>query len=93
MKHYVKVIDGQLISFYTVVVHKFSVSDVDDPEIYAAGPIYNWERSEAGQFVMKHATEKPSYHQHLDHMTYGYQYAITAILKETDYTYWKLKYE
>lgn len=93
MKHYVKIIDGQPTAFYTVVVHRFVVSDVDDPEIYAAEPIMKWQNSDSGKFIMEHATEKPSYHQHLDHMTYGYQYAITATLKETDYTYWKLKYE
>ena len=42
---------------------------------------------------MEHATEKPSYHQHIDQMSYGYQYAIIATLIETDYTYWKLKYD
>lgn len=93
MKYHVKYIDGKPTAFYTMVVHRFTVSDVDDPEIYAAEPILKWQNSESGKFIMEHATEKPSYHQHLDHVTYGYQYAITATLKETDYTYWKLKYE
>jgi hypothetical protein len=49
--------------------------------------------TDSGKFIMEHATEKPSYHQRVDHVTYGYQYAITATLTETDYTYWKLKYD
>ena len=93
MKHHVKIIDGVPIAHYTVVVHKFSVGDVDDPEIYAAQPIWDWQQTDSGKFIMEHATEKPSYRQYLDHQVYGFQYAITATLKETDYIYWKLKYE
>jgi hypothetical protein len=93
MKCHVNVIDGMPTTYYTAVVYRFTVSDVEDPEIYAAEPILKWQNTESGKFIMEHATEKPSYHQHLDHSIYGYQYAITATLKETDYTYWKLKYE
>ena len=93
MKYHVKLIDGVPITYYTVVVYKFMVGDVEDPEIYAAEPIMKWQDSEAGKFIMEHATEKPSYHRQLDQIAYGYQYAITATLKETDYTYWNLKYK
>ena len=44
---------------HKVVVHRFKLSDVDDPDLYAAEPIYKWEKSEPGQFVMKHAIDKP----------------------------------
>lgn len=93
MRYHVKVIDGVAIKYYTTVVHQFILGDVDDPEIYAAEPIIKWQNTESGKFIMEHAVEKPSYHQQLDHTIYGYRYAITATLKETDYTYWKLKYE
>ncbi len=66
---------------HKITVHTFSVGDVEDPEIYAAGPIFDWERSEAGQFVMKHAVETPSYHSQLDYRSYGYCYAIVAELE------------
>ena len=46
MKNYVKVIDGKPTAFYTVVVHKFTVGDVDDPEIYAAEPIWKWQNTD-----------------------------------------------
>ena len=66
---------------HKVVVHRFKVSDVDDPDLYAAEPIYKWEKSEQGQFVMKHAIDKPVWHRHLNHSLYGYQYAIVAELE------------
>jgi hypothetical protein len=75
--------DGQEIvqEIHKVVVHRFNISDTDDPEIYAAEPIYRWEKSEAGQFVMKHAIDVPVFHKHLNSSSYGYEYAITAELE------------
>lgn len=67
---------------HKVVVHRFRLGDVEDPEIYAAEPIWNWQQTEAGKFVMEHAEDQPVYHQHIDHMHYGYQYAITAELEK-----------
>ena len=76
-------VDDQLVikEIHKVVVHRFTLGDVDDPDIYAAGPLYDWERSEPGQFVMKHAIDKPVWHRHLDHSFYGYQYSIVAELE------------
>jgi hypothetical protein len=75
--------DGQEIvqEIHKVVVHRFNISDTDDPEIYAAEPIYRWEKSEAGQFVMKHAIDVPVFHKQLNSFSYGYEYAITAELE------------
>lgn len=77
-----KVEDDTVKEIHKVVVHTFLLSDVDDPDIYAAGPIFDWQRSKAGQFVMKHAVETPSYHKHIDHQIYGYRVDITAELEK-----------
>lgn len=77
----------------TTIVHEFWVLEYEDPEIYAAEPIWKWQNSDSGKFIMENAIEKPSYRQEIDHMTYGFHYVIIAKLKEKDYTYWKLKYE
>lgn len=66
---------------HKIVVHKFNISDVDDPDIYAAGPLFDWERSEAGQFVMKHAVDTPVWHKHMDPMFMGYRFLIVAELE------------
>jgi hypothetical protein len=67
---------------HKVVVHSFNLSDVDDPDIYAAGPIFDWERSEAGQFVMKHSVDQPEWHRRIDQMSMGYRYIIIAELEK-----------
>jgi hypothetical protein len=76
-----KVENDVVKEIHKVTVHTFSVGDVEDPEIYAAGPIFDWERSEAGQFVMKHAVNIPSYHSQPDYNSFGYRYAIVAELE------------
>jgi hypothetical protein len=75
--------DGQIVieEIHKLVVHRFRLSDVDDPDLYAAAPIYKWEKSEQGQFVMKHAISQPEWRRHLDHSSYGYDYAIVAELE------------
>jgi len=77
----------------THIVHEFRLSDVDDPDIYAAGPIFDWERSEAGSWVMKNAYDKPSWYKQLDTMTYGYKFQIRADLTPEQITYFELKFK
>ena len=89
----VKIINGIPVKFYNVVVHSFKIGDVDDPEMYAAQPIWEWQQTDSGKYIMEHATDNPEYHQQFDVMTYGYQFIITATLKEIDYTYWSLKHK
>jgi hypothetical protein len=76
--------DDVVKEIHKVVVHKFDLADLvehEDPDIYAAGPLFNWERSEAGQFVMKHSVDKPKWHRHMDPMFIGYTYIIVAELE------------
>ena len=87
------VIDGKSQEIHDVIVHKFGIGDVDDPVIYAAGPMFDWERSEAGQFVMKHAVDKPIWHKRDSPMSFTTDFVITAKLKDSDYLVWILKYK
>jgi len=41
-------------------VYEFPMGDTEDPEIFAAEPLYRWEKeTEQGQWVMEHAVEQP----------------------------------
>jgi hypothetical protein len=66
---------------HKVIVHRFRLGDVEDPDLYAAEPLYKWQESDPGKFIMEHAIDKPEWHRHLDQSTYGYQYAIVAELE------------
>jgi hypothetical protein len=70
----------------------FRLGDCEDPEIYAAGPIIEWEKSEQGQWVMANAVETPSYRICNDTDTYGYRVDIYGKLHEQDEIIYRLKY-
>lgn len=61
-----------------LVVHSFTMGDVDDPDLYAAQPLYEWQQSEFGQWCINNAADTPTWHRMADPNTYGYKYTITA---------------
>ena len=77
---------------HKIVVHKFQVGDAEDPDLYAAEPILQWELHPAGKFIMENAIDKPQWHRHLDHTYGGYQYAITAELEAKKLSEYYLKW-
>jgi hypothetical protein len=85
--------DGDTIQeIHRVVVHRFNVSDVEDPDMYAAQPMWEWENSEQGQFIMTNAIEKPEWHRHMSHELFVYNYAITAKLEKKKLSEFYLKW-
>ena len=86
------VIGNKAYRTYKVVVHKFLMGDVEDPDLYAAQPLWEWQQSEMGEWVMERAVDTPEWHRRADMMQYGYEYAIVAKLKDIDYTFWALKW-
>ena len=60
---------------------QFNIGDVDDPEIYAAQPIYEWQQTEHGRWVMEHARDLKYYTQP-DLATLGYSVTIRGELPD-----------
>lgn len=77
---------------HNAVVHTFTMGDVEDPILYAGEPLYQWQQSEAGKWIMEHAVEPPMWHKQQDSMNWGYTFAITAKLKAKDYSFFLLKW-
>lgn len=77
---------------HKVVVHRFQMSDVEDPDLYAGEPLLKWQQSEMGEWVMKRAIDTPEWFRQVDVTTFGYRYAVVAKLKDIDYTFWQLKW-
>lgn len=78
---------------HKVVVHRFRISDVDDPEIYAAQPIWEWQQSPAGKFVTENAIGDPVWLKNIDYSSYGYQYVIVAELEKKKLAEYYLKFD
>lgn len=75
-----------------VCVYEFNMGDVEDPEIYAAGPLINWQNSEEGKWVLDNAIDKPVWHINIAHDTYGYKCSVIAELEGVALTFFNLKY-
>lgn len=87
----IELLDG--VPVRKVVVHEFSVADVEDPDLWAAEPLLTWEKSAAGQWVMEHAVETPVWHRMIDYTSYSHRYAVVARLRDEDYVFYKLKFK
>ena len=75
-----------------IEVYSFTLGDVEDPQLYTAGPLIEWENSEQGKWVKANAIAEPYWQTGPDPFNYGYRVRIVADLKEQDITYFKLKW-
>ena len=87
-----RIIDGLPVRFRDVCVHEFTVGDVEDPVLYAGGPLLTWQESAAGAWIMVNAEETPYWIKDLDPSTYMYRFRIIARLSESNETFFRLKY-
>lgn len=85
------IINDQAEEIKEVEVHSFSMGDVEDPDLYAAQPLYEWQESEQGKWVMEHAIEPPCWYRLADPISYGYKYSIRAKLYGPALTEWLLR--
>ena len=93
-KYQVQVSDtGKEIVSITHVVHYIKMGDVEDPDLFVAQPIYEWQQTEAGKWIMENSNPTPSWHRNNDLYNYGYVYQIRAYLTHKQLTFWKLKSE
>jgi hypothetical protein len=74
-------------------VHYFRVGDAEDPDIYAAQPLWEFQQTEKGKWIMENSIELPTWHRYVDHNTFGYTYYVTAKLPKEKYTFFKLKFD
>jgi len=76
-----------------MILHEFTMGDVEDPYLYAAFPISEWQATEHGKWVMANVTEPPVFHISPDLNTLGFRVVITGNLNPRAETYFRLKYK
>ena len=87
-----KIIDNKPVRFRDVCVYEIRMGDCEDPDLFVADPIWKWQQTEAGQFIMEHAVEQPYWTHRTDYHSYGHLYRIMARLSEQNETFWSLKW-
>jgi hypothetical protein len=75
-----------------VVVHKINMRDVEDPDLMVAAPIYEWQQTDAGKFVMDNAVITPKWERVVNPMNWGWTYAIIAELEAKKLTEFYLRW-
>ena len=73
------------------VFHTFRMGDVEDPELYAAQPIYEWQQTEQGCWVMAHCPD-PQFRVHPDPYAWGHAVSIYGPLEESAAVIFLLKW-
>ena len=77
---------------HSVIVHRFKMGDVEDPDLYAAQPLWEWQQSDMGKWIMEKSVETPRWHRNHSTTSYHTDYTVQAWLKGADYTFWVLKW-
>jgi len=68
------------------------MGDVEDPELYAAVPIIEFEKSAKGHWLTENSKQQMEYIVRPNQETYGWMVIIFAWLEEQDLTYYRLKW-
>jgi hypothetical protein len=58
-----------------ITFYSFTMGDVDDVDIFVAAPIYDWQQTDQGKWVMEHARDL-RYHTSPDFSSFGYLITI-----------------
>jgi hypothetical protein len=75
-----------------IVFKRLRLGDCEDPQLYAAGPIIDWQNSDEGKWVMENAKQTPSWRIVTDPETYSYRVDIYGELDEPNEIIFRLKY-
>lgn len=75
-----------------IVVHNILIGDVEDPELYAAAPILEWEKTEKGRWLLANSYRQMEYNVVPDPSVYSNRVVLYAWLTEEDYTFYQLKW-
>ena len=62
-----------------ITFHRFNLPETEDPDVWVAEPIYDWQQTDQGRWVMQHA-HNITYHQQPDANFWGYDIVIRGDL-------------
>jgi hypothetical protein len=75
-----------------ILVKEIAMGDCEDPYLYAAFPIAEWERTEESEYVKSHSTQQLVFYCDRCPKTWGFVIRIYAELEGEALTYYRLKY-
>lgn len=76
-----------------IVVHKFHVREFEDPDLWAAKELYEWEISTQGYWVLERALNHPEWHLQLQSDSISLLCVIIADLEPIHVTEFLLRWK
>ena len=76
-----------------MILHEFTMGDCEDPYLYAAHPIWEWQQTEQGRWIMANVIEDPVFYIQPDARTFGQRVVITGKLNPEAETFFRLKHK
>ena len=74
-----------------ITFHSFGMGDVEDPELYAAQPLYEWQQTEQGQWVINNCPD-PRYIVRPDDHNWGHKIIVYGEIEDKLATEYLLKW-
>ena len=74
-----------------ILFHSFSMSDSDDPEIYAAGPLSEFLNTDKGKWIKENCAD-PMYSISNDPLSWGVKVTVYGNVEEKSATEYYLKW-
>jgi hypothetical protein len=84
--------DSVVHEIHEVIVHKINMGDCEDPDLMVAEPIWKWQQTPAGKFVMENAVIVPKWQRYQNLETWGHTYVIIAELEAKKLTEYYLRW-
>lgn len=75
------------------LVYSISVGDVDIPDLLVNEPIYMWQQTDAGKYVMENSSPEPMLRRVTEQADFCYKYSIYAYFTPQQLTYYTLRFE
>jgi hypothetical protein len=91
-KHRYFIRDNMVIEVKTIIVHTISMGDVEDPDLMVAEPIYQWQQTDHGKWVMENSAEPPMWNRYIDPASFGHKYMISATFEGKKLTEYYLRF-
>lgn len=85
-------IQGTVVRITSTIVYRFSEYEGPNYLENIMHTLYNWTQTEEGKWIIDNAIYTPIWHQLISPDVFGYDCYISASLKESDITFWRLKW-
>ena len=76
-----------------IVVYRFRVNEYNDPDLFIASELLDWEKSPVGIWVLAHSVESPMWNRSPKFHPGNMEYTITAELPSVHATEFFLKWQ